>query len=165
MSSRPAWSTEQVLGQPRFLHRKTLSQNKTTQNKQTNKQKTIQSVLWVQLNGKAFSQHEQGLGLDPLHRTKSLGLRAFLVSMGLPMYKDLGPVLWGGRQLLITISVSSKNIVPYGSFAFLGSLWYTTFSYDIIHFFLVFETFCMELHKGFMGGHDATFLQILHSGV
>ena len=33
--SRPAWSTEQVLGQP-GLHRETLSQNK----KQTTKQKT-----------------------------------------------------------------------------------------------------------------------------
>ena len=32
LSSRPAWSTEQVTGQP-GIHRKTLSQNKTKQNK------------------------------------------------------------------------------------------------------------------------------------
>jgi hypothetical protein len=41
LSSRPAWSTEQVPGQPR-LHRETLSQNKTskpTKNKQENQNK------------------------------------------------------------------------------------------------------------------------------
>jgi hypothetical protein len=35
---RPAWSTEQVLGQPR-LHREIVSKNKQQQNKQTNKNK------------------------------------------------------------------------------------------------------------------------------
>jgi hypothetical protein len=36
LSSRPAWSTKWVLGQP-GLYRETLSQNKKTKNKQTNK--------------------------------------------------------------------------------------------------------------------------------
>jgi hypothetical protein len=41
VSSRPAWSTEQVPEQPR-LHRETLSQNKTKQNK-TKQKKTKQN--------------------------------------------------------------------------------------------------------------------------
>jgi hypothetical protein len=49
-SSRPAWSTELLLGQPR-LHRETLSQIKTKQNnpKQTKKNK-IKSPLAPHLN-------------------------------------------------------------------------------------------------------------------
>jgi hypothetical protein len=37
LSSKPAWSTEQVSGQP-GLHRETLSQKQKQTNKQTNKQ-------------------------------------------------------------------------------------------------------------------------------
>jgi hypothetical protein len=46
LSSRPAWSTERVPGQP-GLHRETLSQKtkaKTKTNKQTNKQKSSQKT-------------------------------------------------------------------------------------------------------------------------
>ena len=37
MSLRAAWSTERVPGQPKLIHRKTLSQKKNITNKQTNK--------------------------------------------------------------------------------------------------------------------------------
>jgi hypothetical protein len=43
LSSRPAWSTKCVPGQP-GLHRETLSQKNKT-NKQTNKQKTNKNML------------------------------------------------------------------------------------------------------------------------
>jgi hypothetical protein len=56
LSSRPAWSTEWVPGQP-GLYRETLSQNKQT-NKQTNKQKEFK---WLPIETQDFKNFKEAV--------------------------------------------------------------------------------------------------------
>jgi DNA segregation ATPase FtsK/SpoIIIE-like protein len=76
LSSRPAWSTERVLGQP-GLYRETLSQkNKTKQNKTKQKNKK-QKQRKKQTKNKKQKTNKQTKTQNPKQKQKTLSLDAF----------------------------------------------------------------------------------------